>query len=79
MTGAVLASHRNGCNPGGEVAGWDFPAHLGAPHPRWCNRLLSRSEAEQMSLDWTGERLVSMREHEVEAPQVVEAEMNEGS
>jgi hypothetical protein len=40
---AVTRAHELGCNPGGEVAAWKIP---GTPDPAWCNRLLTRAEAE---------------------------------
>lgn len=83
MVTAVREAHRLGCNPGGEVAGWPIPANLGLgdPQPKWCARLLTREEADEMSREWMREPLVSTREHDVIDPEVAVAHEpdNEGS
>lgn len=78
---AVRESHRRGCNPGGEVAGWPFPAALGLgdPSARWQYRVMTRAEADEMSREWTGEPIVSTREADVIEPAVVGEADNEGS
>lgn len=42
---AVREARSRGCNPGGQVQGFDFPNNLTLP-PRFTNRLLSKQEAE---------------------------------
>lgn len=47
VVGATLAAHAHGCNPGGQVATFGpFPA--GSIPPEWCNRLLTKEEADQV-------------------------------
>lgn len=45
--GAVALTHFMGINPGGEVAGADFPEGV-APPTDWCGRLLSREDCAEL-------------------------------
>ena len=47
VVGAAMAAHALGCNPGGQVAGWG-PWPIGSIPSEWCNRLLSKDEAENL-------------------------------
>jgi hypothetical protein len=40
---AITRAHRLGVNPGGSVAGAEIPGHIA---PEWCDRLLTKAEAE---------------------------------
>jgi hypothetical protein len=51
---AVAAAHYHRCNPGGQVAGWDFPAMTSVPSHR-VNVLLTGDEmraASEESVHW---------------------------
>lgn len=46
---AIQQAHMTGLNPGGEVQGFEVPQErLSNVKPKWCNRLLTRSECEEM-------------------------------
>jgi hypothetical protein len=48
---AVQEAHRQGCNPGGEVAIMG-PGPVNSVPLDWQNRLLTRDEVEQGPYDW---------------------------
>lgn len=50
---AIDASHRMGCNPGGEVAGHPLPSHVRIPYQLAC-RLLDAAEAAEASVALLG-------------------------
>lgn len=44
---AVRRAHAFGCNPGGEVVGVDCGVYASPVPPQYCDRLLTRTEAEE--------------------------------
>ncbi len=53
MVEATKAAWARGCNPGGEVFGYEVPAKFGPPPTGYQHRLLTRSDAEEMQAIWT--------------------------
>lgn len=45
--GATIAAHAAGCNPGGQVATYG-PFLAGSIPSEWCNRLLTKDEADRV-------------------------------
>jgi hypothetical protein len=64
MTTAIRETHRMGCNPGGEVAGWpvyeDFG--VGDPPERFRDRLLTKEQAARLAEEWHDSVLVSTKD-----------------
>lgn len=53
---AARSAHIAGCNPGGEVCGWEIPKSLADAIPlKWRERLMQVSDIERMDREMGGE------------------------
>jgi len=51
---AMFEAHRQGCNPGGEIAAWDVDFLAEDLGDEWRNRLLTKADLRRMDVAFGG-------------------------
>lgn len=63
---AILHARALGIDPGGDVMALESPTEYGDPPAQYANRLLNAEESDLLSMIWTGSRLRSTLDYDLE-------------